>query len=633
MDAQQRMAYRANKLGFWLRRLVELKGDERKLKQTLDSEVEVAQILELKNILLWKEMLEATQYPDMNVVQEFMNGSELVGCVQKTGLWPAKFQPASIGVEELHQVAIKERALFEQQFGQGNQEQFLEEVWTKTLEEVESGVLVGPFSLNEVPDRYPLSRRFGIAQGAKIRCIDDFSRSSVNSAVQTCESPKPHTLDVYAALCVFVMSSSSRSRRWLVRTFDLTGAYRQCAVHPSSKPYAHIAVRHPLTREIHAFRMRALPFGAVKSVHAFLRASASLWFLLVKEFLVLATNYFDDFVTLAEDTEASAVTACVHMFFKLVGWAFAAEGPKAPDFAELFTALGVTINVGCLHTGLVTVGNTESRREELLKVLDELLTSRKLTKPEALRLRGRLQFAAGHVFGRVAKSALAAVTAHAYDGGSSMLNNQALLALSLHKRILESGRPRELRPTCNESWYIQTDACYEPEGDYVLAGIGGVLFAPDGKPVAFFSQQLNQQMIAALNPGSRKTAIFECEFFALFCAMLLWGSSASSALVLYTDNNAVRDAMISCHTTNAVAKKILVAVLSLETELQLAPWFARVPTDSNLADHPSRLEVELLLKMGAQRHELCAEECWDVLLSRAGTWGDDLGIRTSQREK
>ena len=121
-------------------------------------------------------MLEATQYPDMNVVQEFMNGSELVGCVQKTGLWPAKFQPASIGVDELHQVAIKERALFEQQFGQGNQEQFLEEVWTKTLEEVESGVLVGPFSLNEVPDRYPLSRRFGIAQGAKIRCIDDFSR-------------------------------------------------------------------------------------------------------------------------------------------------------------------------------------------------------------------------------------------------------------------------------------------------------------------------------------------------------------------------------------------------------------------------------------------------------------------------
>ena len=74
-----------------------------------------------------------------------MNGSELVGCVQKTGLWPAKFQPASSRVDELHQVAIKERALFERQFGQGNQEQFLEEVWMKTLEEVELAFLQDPF--------------------------------------------------------------------------------------------------------------------------------------------------------------------------------------------------------------------------------------------------------------------------------------------------------------------------------------------------------------------------------------------------------------------------------------------------------------------------------------------------------
>ena len=58
---------------------------------------------------------------------------------------------------------------------------------------------------------------------------------------------------------------------------------------------------------------------------------------------MLATNYFAVFVILAEDTEAPAVTACVHMFFKLVGWAFAAEGPKAPNFAALFTALEVTI--------------------------------------------------------------------------------------------------------------------------------------------------------------------------------------------------------------------------------------------------------------------------------------------------
>lgn len=260
MDAQQRMAYRADKLGFWLRRLLDLKNDEAALKQSLDSEV--ARVLEKKNILLWRDMLRAVKYNDMEVVDEFMNGSQLVGCVDKTGLWPAKFQPAAIGVDELHQVASKERALFQQNFGQGNQEQYLDEVWKKTMEEVETGALVGPFDLCEIPDRFPLSRRFGISQGEKVRCIDDYSRSSVNSTVQTCESPKPHTLDVYAALCVLVMSSAATSKKWLGRTFDLTGAYRQCAVHPDSKPYAHIAVRHPVSKEIQdactSFRHRSI---------------------------------------------------------------------------------------------------------------------------------------------------------------------------------------------------------------------------------------------------------------------------------------------------------------------------------------------------------------------------------------
>ena len=42
------------------------------------------------------------------------------------------------------------------------------------------------------------------------------------------------------------------------------------------------------------------------------------------------------------------------MFFKLVGWDFAESGAKAPDFAEMFQALGVVMNVSALHGGLST---------------------------------------------------------------------------------------------------------------------------------------------------------------------------------------------------------------------------------------------------------------------------------------
>ena len=72
-----------------------------------------------------------------------------------------KFQPATVSMSELHQVAARERPLLAQQFKLDGEGQHLEEVWTKTLEEVQTGSLVGPLDLAEFPSSYPLSRRFG----------------------------------------------------------------------------------------------------------------------------------------------------------------------------------------------------------------------------------------------------------------------------------------------------------------------------------------------------------------------------------------------------------------------------------------------------------------------------------------
>ena len=262
-------------MGFWLWRLVDLKESESELKSSMD--IEVAQILKEKNLLLWEEMLRAVDYPDMGVIDELRGGTDLVGVVERTGLWPTKFQPALVTVDELHDIAVRERAGLQQQFASSVGAEFIVPVWDKTMDEVNSGLLEGPIDLKDIPLDCPLSRRFGIQQGAKVRCIDDFSRSSVNSCVQTCESPKPHTIDVFAAMCVHLMSAVSNDEPWVGRIFDLVGAYRQCAVKPTSKRYAHIIVQKPNTLELVGFRMKALPFGSVRSVHAFLRISHSLW--------------------------------------------------------------------------------------------------------------------------------------------------------------------------------------------------------------------------------------------------------------------------------------------------------------------------------------------------------------------
>ena len=69
-----------------LSRIAELKSGEQKLKASMD--LDVAPILKQKNIVLWQQMLNATSYPDTDVVQELRDGTDLVGPVPLTGLGP-----------------------------------------------------------------------------------------------------------------------------------------------------------------------------------------------------------------------------------------------------------------------------------------------------------------------------------------------------------------------------------------------------------------------------------------------------------------------------------------------------------------------------------------------------------------
>ena len=160
-------------------------------------------------------------------------------------------------------------------------------------------------------------------QGEKTRCVDDFSRSHVNSRVQVTEAPKPHTIDVLASLVMQSMATTAGSEPRCVRTLDLKDAYRQCAVATSSFRFSHIVVREPRTGEPKVFKLLALPFSSIKSVHSFLRVAHSLWFLATCVLDVLWTNYFDDFVCCCPKSEAKHLSMTVHAFFHILGWTFA----------------------------------------------------------------------------------------------------------------------------------------------------------------------------------------------------------------------------------------------------------------------------------------------------------------------
>ena len=88
--------------------------------------------------------------------------------------------------------------------------------------------------------------------------------------------------------------------------------------------------------------------------------------------------------------------------------------------------------------------------------------------------------------------------------------------------------------------------------------------------------------------------------------------------LFHTDNTAVRDALISCNSSNQVAKGLLISVLALECIQQVTPWYARVP--SNMSDNPSRLETTRLTAIGAQHDPLKTVGLSATLMEQ---WGEE----------
>lgn len=117
-------------------------------------------------------------------------------------------------------------------------------------------------------------------------------------------------MDVAAAMSMELLKAFPHDM-WWGKTVDLSAAYRQLGVAPSSHWVSFIAVYDPATKSPKVFSMRALPFGASRSVYGFLRVAHSLWWLGCKVLRILWSNFFDDFITFARAPESESVALAI----------------------------------------------------------------------------------------------------------------------------------------------------------------------------------------------------------------------------------------------------------------------------------------------------------------------------------
>ena len=438
-----------------------------------------------------------------------------------------------------------------------------------------------------------MSRRFAVVQSQKVRPVDNYSESQVNDAVtitNRCTVDGVDTIAASGAVYLQGLLRLPKFERLLGRSFDLKSAYRQLAVSDNSLKWARLAVFDPEARCNKVFQQFSLPFGAKGSVIAFIRCARMLQFL-AHRLLVVATCYFDDYVIYSRESLSKNTETTFSTLLDILGWKFDKSGDKADTMSTTISALGVEFCLEQAEKGVISVQNTERRKTELVAQISEALAAGRLTSSTAASLKGRLGFAEGQLFGRSTRKLVNELGRHSLSTPrNGVLSADTKFALEK----LQESRPRVVDVNSREVIYVFTDAAFESEA--WTGGLGAVLISSSGEVLRWAGASLDSAFIASIIAEDQKQLIGELETLAVLAAVNLWaGWLRAKHVVFFIDNEASRFCILKGYSKNPCISKMVHALATLEESAGCFAWYARVPTEANIADYPSRALQHALL--------------------------------------
>ncbi len=179
--------FRCLKLGAWLKLASELKLEETKLKAEMSDSRR--RILESKGLLLMKQVIASEGYDDVGLADDLIAGFSLVGDVPKSHVLPQKMTPSTLSTSDLKSNANRANKALRFMTRSSGDAELDQTLW---------------------------DRRFPISQSEKVRPIDDFSQSQINSTVTTYEQATVDGPDVICALAVKLMRCLKDNGRSIV---------------------------------------------------------------------------------------------------------------------------------------------------------------------------------------------------------------------------------------------------------------------------------------------------------------------------------------------------------------------------------------------------------------------------------
>jgi hypothetical protein len=596
-----------------------LEEEEMALRSKMHYEVE--KVTKGKRLILFRRLLEMTRFPDMSVCELLESGVDLVGEEKESPLFEKRYRPLRLQPEQLASQAPFRRAMARATGGTTPSDEDCKALHEETMQEIREGYLDGPYdeesqvSKEIGDDRWIASRRFLLRQGedgGKVRVIDDFKRSAINSAFGSSSYLNLQDVDYTVALirlgrqamdepgrvCIPLLGGGElkgdlaedlREHPPLIsRTLDLTKAYKQVAAAPASARFAVLSYPHKggATKYV---RSLALPFGATASVYAFNKLARAVAWVFTVWCRILLSNFYDDYTLFEFEPAAADTSRVVEAVLDLLGWSFAREGKKYVHFGKSVITLGVSLDLCEFWQGTLMVGNKPGRAEKIISLLEALRDSDHFDRNALTALHGLLNFAGGFVMGSALKPASRAIAkclARDVDNPLEGAKRAAALAIT----ILQGSEPKLVH--CGHAvppLLVYTDGAYEQGaatwGVVVLDPVTGDKWQASGS----VPEKLKKRWLE--KAGSQ----IICEIEAYAVALAIFGLRASVAdrnVLVFIDNEPCRVGMVK-RTSPSLCMASLIALVSLlEAGLGLRVWFERVPSKSNPADLPSRAEVE-----------------------------------------
>ena len=434
----------------------------------------VQQVTKNKKLALWKHLLEDIGFEDLSVVDTLTQGVRLTGWEPESPLYEKRWSHPTMTEAELDNTALWRRKALLAKPSNPEEEGLSTQLWEETMKEKELGFIDGPFTSSEIDSKlgctdWTASQRFLLLQGedAKPRIIDNFRTSAVNDCYGSSSYLALHGTDFVSNVFIFLLRTlkgkedfslelsngdklegkihdSFRSQlQVLGRAVDLSKAYKQVALHPTSLKHGILAVRHP-DKSWKYFTTNSLPFGASASVFEFNKVTRALWAILVRKFRLISCVYFDDFPLVEFSPLADLTTKLVDTLFNLLGWSHATTGKKAEDFSTIMTVLGVQYHLDHSWSGKVEISNKPQRVIKIAELLKRFAEQKSISASEAAQMHGLLNFAGSFVLGRALKGSARAFASLTH-GTTDVRAIAPLVENTLD--ILDEMAPRILQPT------------------------------------------------------------------------------------------------------------------------------------------------------------------------------------------